>query len=170
MKEQMKELLSQSTKLELNVAEVYEIFANTFSEDRNFWWSLVIEEKNHAAILRSGENSYLKINLFPEAMLSDSLDSLKMINKNLQQLISEFNNKKPSRELAFNIAYKLEQTAGEIHFQDYMTKKSESEVDRILQRLNQDDKDHADRIMKYMKEHEISINEDILPGFLRQGK
>jgi hypothetical protein len=69
--------------------------------------------------------------------------------------------------LAFNIALRLEQSAGEIHFQDYMTSEADSEMDRIFKRLNQDDKDHAKRIQSYMTQHNIAESRDGLPAFLK---
>ena len=61
----------------------------------------------------------------------------------------------PSREDAFNLALKLAQSAGEIHFQQFMEKSSGSKLDLIFKRLNGDDKDHAMRILSYMKDYGI---------------
>ena len=38
-----------------------------------------------------------------------------------------------------------------------MAKKTESKVDEIFQRLNNDDKDHAERILRYMDERGIRL-------------
>jgi hypothetical protein len=48
-------------------------------------------------------------------------------------------------------------SAGEIHFQNTMTKSADSKVLEMFQKLNQDDKDHAKRIRAYMKENQIAI-------------
>jgi len=167
MDKEIEKLLNESISLELNVAKIYENFASSYPEDKNFWWTLVIEEKNHAAILRSGEESYLKVDLFPEKILANSIEQLKSVNHHIKEMIADFSENPPDREKAFNIAYKLEKSAGEIHFQDFMTQNSDSEIDRIFKRLNQDDKDHADRILRYMEQKNIPLNEDILPEFLR---
>ncbi len=167
MKNNIENLLNESISLELNIGEVYEIFAGICAEDKNFWWELVIEEKNHAAILRSGEESYLKVDMFPSKILANSIEQVSSVNRNLEKLIAKFSDNPPDREAAFNIAFKLEKSAGEIHFQDFMTQNSGSEMDRIFKRLNQDDKDHADRILRYMEQKNIPLNKDLLPEFLR---
>ena len=48
----VKELIDQSIQLELLVSKLYFIFYESYSEDAAFWWKLVEEEKNHAAITK----------------------------------------------------------------------------------------------------------------------
>ena len=70
-------------------------------------------------------------------------------------LLEKYINHPPSREIGFNLALKIEMSAAEIHFQNTMTKSTDSEVLKLFQRLNPDDKDHAERIRAYMKEKGI---------------
>lgn len=167
MREDIKKLIDESITLEKNIGRLYEVFAKLFPEDKNFWWELVLEEKNHAAILRAGKESYLEVNFFPDDILANSPEKLSSINKELKLLIDKFEKKSVSRETAFTIAYKLEKTAGEIHFQEYMDKKPESEMDRIFQQLNRDDKDHAERILSYMENNNIHTEDTDIPEFLK---
>jgi len=46
-------LIEKAIQLELNVAELYIRFHKLFPSDASFWWKLAIEEKNHAALLKT---------------------------------------------------------------------------------------------------------------------
>ena len=92
-------------------------------------------------------------------MLASSLEELRSANSTIVELLEKHQDTPPSREDAFNLALKLEQSAGEIHFQQFMEKSSTSKLDSIFQRLNRDDKDHAIRIRSYMQDHGIKIKE-----------
>ncbi len=48
MKQTLEQLIDESIKLELNVADVYKIFLNTFPEDSELWSMLIREEEKHA--------------------------------------------------------------------------------------------------------------------------
>ena len=150
-------LFDESIQLELNVAKLYETFYHAFPEDAHFWWKLVLEEKNHASLLQSGKDRFEPLGEFPIEMMSPSIQELKSVNSEIQDIIKKYQDTIPSREDAFNIALKLEQSAGELHFQQFMEKESESELDKIFQRLNRDDKDHAVKLRGYMNSHDINI-------------
>lgn len=159
-------LLNEAIKLENNVAELYQLFSLSFDEDKNFWWQIVIEEKNHAALLRSGKESYIPANIFPKKILPKTIDDMAVVNNNIRDMIINYKKNKPSRTLAFNIAYHLENSAGEIHYQQFMEKEPETKIENIFIQLNQEDKDHAQRIEDYMKEHQIKKTKENLPEFL----
>jgi hypothetical protein len=92
----------------------------------------------------------------PEEMFP-SMKEMQEANKELGSLLEKYADDPPSREAAFNVALKTEMSAGEIHFQNTMTKSADSKVLEMFQKLNQDDKDHAKRIRAYMKENQIAI-------------
>jgi hypothetical protein len=150
-------LLDESIELELNVADLYMIFHNTFAEDADFWWQLALEEKNHGALLRSGKEYFAPIGRFPVDLLSATLQELKEANTNLVTLVKQYRASPPSRETAFNVALKIEQSAGEIHFQEFMEKETESNLAGLFQQLNRDDKDHETRLRSYMEDHAVRI-------------
>ena len=75
----------------------------------------------------------------------------------LLSLINKFNQKPPTREKALSTAYKLENSAGELHFQQFMNTESDDTVAKVFQHLNADDKDHAERIFKYAEENGIQL-------------
>ena len=159
MHKELSQLFDESIQLELNVAGLYTIFQGAFPDDAFFWGKLVVEEKNHASLIRDGKLRFQPLDKFPLEMLASSLEELRSANSTIVKLLEKHQDTPPSREDAFNLALKLEQSAGEIHFQQFMEKSSTSKLDSIFQRLNRDDKDHAMRIRSYMKDHAIEIKE-----------
>ncbi len=55
MSQNFSQLIREAIQLELNVAKLYLLFHDLFPEDGDFWWQLVIEEENHAALLKTVE-------------------------------------------------------------------------------------------------------------------
>ena len=49
------QLIQEAIQLELNIAKLYLLFHQLLPEDSTFWWKLVIEEENHAALLKTIE-------------------------------------------------------------------------------------------------------------------
>ena len=148
-------LAQEAMRLEYNVSKLYMIFRDAHPEDEDFWWQLVIEEGNHAALIKSGRDYFMPAVSLPEEMFP-SMEELQEANKGLELLLEKYAASPPSRETAFNVALKTEMSAGEIHFQRTMTKSADSKVLAMFQKLNQDDKDHAKRIRAYMKENQIT--------------
>ncbi len=153
-------LAEESINIELNVSEIYSLFHSCFADDANFWWKLVLEEKDHAALIRGGIEEFEPIGEFPHEILSNSLQDLKETNKKLRSLLKQFRNIPPSRELAFNTALEIEASAGELHFQHFMDKETNSKIDELFQFMNREDKDHAERIRSYMKDNDISVESE----------
>jgi len=153
-------IIEESITLELNVSKVYSLFHNLFSDDAELWWKLVLEEKNHAALIQSGKDYFKPANKFPHNLLHQNLQNLKDINSELRSLIKNFENTPPSREEAFNIALKIENSAGELHFQIYMDEEANSTIDEVFKKLNKDDKEHATRIRSYMIKHSITVQSE----------
>ncbi len=156
MSEDLIKLAQEAMRLEYNVSKLYMIFRDAYPEDAAFWWQLVIEESNHAALIKSGLDYFMPENLFPEEMLP-AMEDIQEANEGLEAMLKKYAAEPPSREEAFNVALKTEMSAGEIHFQKTMVKSADSKVLAMFQKLNQDDKDHAKRIRAYMKEHGIAI-------------
>ena len=153
-------LIDESINLELNVSDIYSLFHKLFPDDAEFWWKLLLEEKNHAALIQSGKEYFEPINKFPHNLLHHSLQNLKDTNSKLRALIKKFEKTPPSREKAFNIAFKIENSAGELHFQEFMDEETNSTTDNIFKELNKDDKDHAMRIRCYAEQHGISVKSE----------
>lgn len=152
----MVQLAEEAMRLEYNVSKLYMIFRDAHPEDKNFWWKLVIEEGNHAALIKSGRDYFMPVGVFPDEMFA-AMEEMRAANRELGSLLEKYTDDPPSRETAFNVALKMEMSAGEIHFQQAMTKSADSKVLAMFQKLNQDDKDHAKRIRAYMEENQIAI-------------
>lgn len=159
MNQGISKLVENSVKLELNVAKLYMVFHRAFRGDADFWWRLALEEKNHAALVRTLKESFVPKGIVPDKLLSSSLHKIETINARIVAEIAKFTAAPPSREEAFNIAYQLEQSAGELHFQIFMGNIKELLIDQIFQKLNGEDKDHAIRIRYYMDMYGISCKE-----------
>ncbi len=155
MKKQLSQLIEESIRLELNIADIYMVFYNTFPEDSDFWWKMTSEEKSHANLIKSGRDTFL--DQFPSKLLAPSLQKLCNINNKLASLLKEYKENPPSREAAFNIALKIEKSTGELHFQLAMEKSFTSGIMKIFQELNNEYKDHANRIRTYMSDKGIEI-------------
>ena len=155
MEKEMSQLIDESIKLELNVASLYLVFYDLFPADADFWWQLILEEKNHATLIRGARDAFISPVLFPREMLAPNLKTLEEANNNLTAIIEQYKKKPPTRLEAFNTAVEVEESAGEIHFQKAMTNTAKTDIMEVFQKLNNDDKDHADRIRAYMKEKKI---------------
>lgn len=95
------DILNESIKLELNVAELYMLFYEIFPEDSNFWWDLSLEEKNHASLLRSGLDFIKSSEMFPREFLAPAIDKLHEINTMIVGLIKEYREEKPTKKRHF---------------------------------------------------------------------
>jgi hypothetical protein len=101
------------------------LFSKIFSEDKDLWWNLCLEEKNHAALLRSGMEYFMPAGAFPLKILYPK---------------------------AFLPAIKLEKSSGELHFQQIMKESTDSKIMKVFQRLNKKDRSHLQRIRAFMRE------------------
>ena len=157
MNERLLFVVDESIQLELNVSELYQTFHAAFPGDADFWWELIIEEENHAALIRSIKETFMPAGKFSDEIFLNSLETLKKHNLALCNLIKKYRAAIPSREDAFNTALEVEQSACEIHFQKFIDKKEKSHIERIFEQLNRDDKDHVKRIRSYMKTYGIDF-------------
>ena len=157
MDKKLSRILDETIRLELNVADLYLSFGQAFAEDKDFWLQLAVEEKNHAALLRSGKLESLDKEQFPAKALTTNLDALIKVNKEIKALVKEHKRKPPSRASAFEIAIKVEESTGEIDFSCFMAQQADSLALKLFTRVNSEDKDHARRLRTYMREKGIAI-------------
>ena len=154
---QLIQLINESIKLEAKVADLYMLFSEAFPEDCALWYQLHMEEKNHASIIQSAREAWLSGKEFPLEILFPNVDELVALNTKVGALLEEYNENPPSRENAFNVALDLEKSAGEVHFQDAMDKSPSSTLMEVFQLLIGDEKKHASRIRKYMRDKGIKL-------------
>ena len=148
--------LDESIQLELNLATLYTIFNDAFAEDEDFWWELAMEERGHAALLQQEKKQPQQSEFFPENLLAKDLQSLVDTNTRIAQLISKYKEHVPSRCDALKTAHDLEMAAGESHYQHFLDSPTNSPAANIFKQLNQEDGDHAARILQYMQKNLIA--------------
>ncbi len=150
-------LLDESIQLELNLAKLYTLFNDRFAEDEDFWWQLSMEERSHAVLLQQEKKQPQPLAFFPENLLSRDIEALKANNGVILTEIERFASNPGSREDALNLALKIEMSAGESHFQEFMESETGSLTAELFKQLASEDQNHAHRIRDYMKENGIRI-------------
>lgn len=156
MEDYLAELFDEAVALELNIAEIYTLFMDGAPEDNLFWRQLALEEKKHAALLRSCKDISMSLWQFPAELLPKSNRGLINSNRLLHSLMEKFSHSPPDRATAFKSAVLIENSAGEVHYQLAMTGLASSKIMKIFQQLNNGDRDHLIRIKGYMRTHDIS--------------
>jgi hypothetical protein len=146
--------LNEAIELELNVSDLYLLFYTLFPEDCDFWRALVIEEKNHASLLKNLKQLYHIVHELPPEIYPQRIEDLQAANRDIISTIDSMKNN-PSRKKAFEYAMHIELSAGEAHYQLFAESTQISEKFEIFQQLNMDDKNHAMRIEKYMRANSI---------------
>lgn len=148
-------LINEAIVLELNVSRLYAFFGELFPEDEEFWQVLSIEEEKHALLLKAGRAHFVPQNMFPREILPESVLPLIEQNRELGRIMRDYEISPPSRQEAFKLAIALEESVGEIHYQRAMAESARTSAMKVFQSLNKDDRDHADRIRRYMEERGI---------------
>jgi len=146
-----KELLNEMILIEKNMALLYELYAELFKKDTGFWQAISSEEVRHAIVLDTG-NLYMAIEKLPDEALYKDLDSLKLVNKSINQAIAGYRKLPPPIEDAYNFAIQMEKCAAEAYYQKLMEKNHAHETIKVWQQLNGDSVGHADRIRALLEE------------------
>lgn len=150
MGEIVRQFLIESIALELNIGDLYQQFSAKYEQDYDFWWKLSIEEMNHAALIESINDIFLTEDFLPADKIELQTIKLRKMNYFIHENIEKFRTDNPLRADAFKLAIEIENSIGESHFELFMTSKPNSEVVKIMQKLNGDDINHASRITKYI--------------------
>ena len=150
-------ILDEASNLEILMADIYTLFEESFPEDSKFWHQLAHEEKNHAALLRSVRNSNTMSSQFVAYLPDNLLQENIRTNEWATAIFSKFSQDKPDRKTALNTAIEIEKTAEEVHYQNIMTNKGDSWFIKVFQELNEYDRDHLKRVVKYMKKNKIAL-------------
>jgi rubrerythrin len=145
-------LFETSVGFEKNIAELYLRFSAMFDDDREFWWKLSLEEQNHSALFRSFLERFLPAKLFPDDILDPDIERLAAADTHVLAAIERLAANPPSPIDACRMAIEIEEMSGERFFQEAMVKESSSEALALVQRINNEDKNHAIRIRERMKE------------------
>lgn len=151
------ELLERSIELEKAVGRVYRLFSRLFPDDAEFWEKIAGEEDNHASLLESGREEFVKKNLFPEEILCQKKEKLAQLTARIDALLKRYEAEPPTVEEALEYAFYLEQSAGEVHFQKFTEKEDLSKSAYLFKYLIDGDKDHAERIREYAAKKDIVL-------------
>jgi hypothetical protein len=154
MNTETEKLFDEAIKLELNVSDLYFVFYTLFPEDAVFWWSLVLEEKNHASLLKTIKSFIPITDEYPKEILPADIAFLIDQNNRIRKTTEDIK-KTPERIKAFQFALEIEESAREFHFQTFIKNQSISSQYKVFQELNNGDKDHAERIIKYITENNL---------------
>jgi rubrerythrin len=138
-------ILKGLVELENKLSDLYSFFAGHFEEDRKFWTLLAGEEKEHARLLSEIDDSPP-----PRLLTVDPVEIQGLVDEISEHLL-DFRRFPPSADDALNLAYMLEQSAGEKHYQSVVEERPVSRAVKIFQRLNAYDRDHAVRIRAYLQ-------------------
>lgn len=155
MNKELSDLLERSIDMEMTVSELYGLYSQLFDEDRDFWWVLCLEEKNHAALLKSAR-IYLNIDRLPqEALLSD----IELLDKSVRTVaakLEEYKINSPSMKDAYGFAKFVEDSASEIHMQKILSTQSDDRILKIFHELGKGDANHSERINGLIQKYGIN--------------
>ncbi len=151
MDQEIKLFLKESIELELNIGDLYSLFSVKFPADYDFWWKIAIEEMNHAALIESINDIFMPESIDSTDSIEKQTNDLRELNNLLKARIEQYKLIPPTRLEAFKFGLELENSAGESHFEAFMTEEPTSQMEKIFQKLNGDDLNHAIRMEKYMK-------------------
>lgn len=142
------EIFEELIKLELNVADLYLLFSNNLENYKGVWYKLAIEEFNHASILKTALEFYESDLNVLEYFINDQIsNNIKNTNKNFDKYKLDFLNNK-TIENAKKIALIIESSDSEINYNKIMINNQNNEILNVLKKLNKDDHDHYERILK----------------------
>ncbi len=149
-------LIDEAIDHELVISELYMHFHQTFTQDRDFWWKIALEEKNHASILINIKALSETVNRLPKSLIPDNPALYQMEKDKILAAISNID-KNLTRELAFQMAYDTEISSVEEHYRLFVENQSDPNVFKIFQQLSNQDNDHASRILEYALVNGIRI-------------
>ena len=137
-------------ELELAVAALYNLFADRYIEDREFWLCLKDEEIQHARLLKQVETDQ-KGSPDDVCIASPvSSDVVDIMIAQIHTLLNDIDSQVLSRKEVSFIALQLEQSAGEFHYQAVASAFNQKQDNALLSQLLEDDVDHAKRIRNYL--------------------
>ncbi len=154
MNTKLEEMLREAGALEVLAADLYLVFCQKFPEDREFWWQLVLEEQNHAALFEAARESFLPVDKVPLDLVPQSLEILREATGHLRTVVEQWKESDYTREQAFETALTLERSAAELHLQEFARKQPSNKLQEVFQRLIDDDRRHGDRIEAYLSRTE----------------
>ena len=144
----------ESIRLEENVSALYQLYSSIYSEDKEFWWTLHLEEDGHAAILTSLTRSHLPYGRFPRELLVLDIDDLRETNRKVEAALHTWAEAPPPAAEAYQFAVEVEDSVGEMTLQEAVSDEPTSDTMRLVQDVIGDSTEHAARIRQLIAQNE----------------
>lgn len=149
-RDQQEEILEAFIAVERRAAALYRHFLHAFPQDRSLWWALVLEEENHAAMLRAQKDIFLAPGHVPVGLFAAAREDLEATVRAIDELIAAQGEAPFTRLSALQTALAIETMAGELHFQRLIESQPDTPALRVFQQLIGSERDHARRIETYI--------------------
>jgi len=148
----MNEGLAQLIAIEEGMERLYRLFCSKFPEHREFFSQLADEEQRHAGVLK--ELLTLPAQEIAQAinLISRRVDEFEQVNQLLAREHRGFEELPKTVIEGLELAFKLEESAGELHYQFVVTTEVKNRALEKIRGLTGADRDHAQRVRSYLKE------------------
>lgn len=148
-KKQLK-IIEGLAEIESTAGKLYKVYSEKFPDHKDFWLSLVVEEENHAELIRSLFSSIEKGAVyFKEKNCSDAIDTL--LNY-MKKYIDDATKNKVILMNALFLAEEIEKGLINNIFFSFLEGDS-SEFNQVIVRVLSGAKEHIKKIHKYLAEN-----------------
>ena len=144
------DVINGCIKVENSVASIYSNLVQVFPENKEFWESLLNDEREHIAFLTDIKSQ----GLITEMEKMDLPPSMKIIQNNLKlvdKVSRRISDEPNSMKNALKLALKLEESIVETYTNELIAKLLSCEDETSYEELIDGEKQHVDRIRKEMK-------------------
>ena len=106
MNKTIKFIFCETILMERKCVTFYNLLSKFFTEDESFWSELANDEEYHAMHIQSAQDFYCKDAFFP--IETFDILNIRNLNKELSEIISQYEHMPPIKQDAFINALKLE--------------------------------------------------------------
>ena len=148
---EQKDFVKNCLKVENTVASIYSKLIEIFPDKKEFWRSLLNDEREHIAFL----NDVKSLALFTEMEKLDFPPSMNVIKKNLKltdKVSRKLSDNLNSMKDALKMALKLEESQVEIYTNQLIAKLLSCDDEAPIAKVVADEKTHINKIRKMMKQ------------------
>lgn len=142
---------NEAVNLELNIAQVYTLFASIFPRDKELWNSMAMEELVHADMIRLLKGKFLS----SAKMLinTPNISVLGATNHKIRTAIEKIELEGIDRAGAFDIAIGFENMVYEVQFRQLLAVLNDNNIVDLFRQLSVKDSEHVARLIKYKNEN-----------------
>jgi hypothetical protein len=150
MPTEMSESLRICISIEAMTAELYHALSRLFPQTRDFWYDLALSEENHTNILLAAAGLH-RSGIPTEHIVPSSLPRIRETLTLVESCKKRIEANGLSLGDAFTMALEIENSTGEIYFQEVITQQTDSAVIMGLRKLLSDEELHPVKIKNFMK-------------------